>query len=320
MPLMEFALIARYFTRPARRPDVLQGIGDDCALLRVPAGMELAVTIDTLVSGVHFPVDTSPYAIGWKTLAVSLSDLAAMGAVPAWVTLALTLPEADGVWLDAFSRGLFDLADQYDLALVGGDTTRGPLAITLQAHGFIPPGQSLRRTGAQAGDLIYVTGTLGDAAVGLELRLGRWSGSVTSVDGDYLSNRLDLPQPRVLAGLALRGIASAAIDLSDGLGADLGHILEASVVGARVYLNRLPCSPALKRLTVPWEKIMAGGDDYELCVTVPPVRQKLFDQALATAGCDFTLIGEIQAAPGIIWVDAKGEAVEIDATGYRHFS
>jgi len=317
---MEFELITRYFTRSTRRPDVIQGIGDDCALLRVPAGMELAVTMDTLVSGVHFPMDTKPYAIGWKTLAVSLSDLAAIGAEPAWATLALTLPEANEVWLDAFSRGLFDLAKQYNVALVGGDTTRGSLAITLQAHGFVPPGQSLRRAGAQAGDLIYVTGTLGDATVGLDLRQGRRYGPMALTDRKYLLNRLDQPQPQVAAGIALRGIASAAVDISDGLGADLGHILEASGgVGALIGLEYLPRSSALKKLTVPWEKIMAGGDDYELCFTVPPAREKLLEQALIAVGCDFSLIGWIQPSPGIVGIDAESQLVKIGATGYRHF-
>ncbi|CAK0758508.1 thiamine monophosphate kinase [Gammaproteobacteria bacterium] len=319
MSLMEFELIARFFTRPTQRFDVVQGVGDDCALLQVPAGMELAVTMDTLVEGVHFPKDTDPYAIGWKVLAVSLSDLAAMGAAPAWATLALTLPEAEEAWLRDFSRGLFELADQYDLALVGGDTTRGPLSITLQAHGFVPSGRALRRSGARPGDLVYVTGTLGDAAVGLALRQGRWEGPVAATDRDYLVGRLDRPQPRVAAGLALRGIASAAIDLSDGLVADLGHILGASKVGATIHLQYLPRSSALKGLTVPWEKVVGGGDDYELCITIPPTQQEWLRRIQATAGCDFTLIGEIGLSPGIVWMDAKGRTVNIRATGFRHF-
>ncbi|CAK0756733.1 thiamine monophosphate kinase [Gammaproteobacteria bacterium] len=319
MPLTEFELISRYFTRPSRRTDVVRGVGDDCAIVRVPAGMELAVTIDTLISGVHFPPETDPYAIGWKVLAVSLSDLAAMGADPAWATLALTLPEVNEDWLRAFSQGLFDLANQYNLTLIGGDTTRGPLAITLQAHGFVPLGQALERSGAQAEDLIYVTGTLGDATIGLELSQGRWSNPIIAADTAYLSSRLDYPQPRVVAGRALRGIASAAIDLSDGLVADLGHILSASAVGAVVYLECLPLSPALKKLTVPWEKIVGGGDDYELCFTLPPERQEELERISATVGCNFTLIGTIRKSLGISWLDAGNQVVNINTIGFRHF-
>lgn len=319
MSLMEFDLIERYFSRSSRRTDVALGGGDDCALLRVPTGKELAVTMDTLVSGVHFPQDTEPYAIGWKSLAVSLSDLAAMGAEPAWVTLSLTLPEANEDWLNAFSHGLFDLADQYDLELVGGDTTRGPLSITLQAHGLIPPGYALRRAGAQVGDLIYVTGTIGDAALGLALRQRQKTEHLAPADRVYLLERLERPQPRIAVGISLRGIASAAIDLSDGLVSDLGHILKASKVGAVVYLECLPRSSALKKLQVPWEMVVGGGDDYELCFTIPPTRQELLNQMAASVNCNFTFIGTIQASQGIIWNDGNGQAIHIDATGFRHF-
>ena len=319
MSLMEFEMIAHYFTRPSQRQDVVQGIGDDCALLRVPAGMELAVTIDTLVGGVHFLQDANPYAIGWKSLAVSLSDLAAMGAEPAWATLALTLPEASTSWLAAFSRGLFDLADQYGLALVGGNTSRGPLSITVQAHGFVPQGTALCRRGAAVGDLIYVTGTLGDAAVGLDLCLGHEPASVAPTARDYLLTRLNQPEPRVAVGLALRGIASSAIDLSDGLVADLGHVLLASGVGATVDLARIPRSAALKGLIIPWEKVVGGGDDYELCFTVPPNRQGQLEAALHDVGCAYTPIGVITSRNGLEWCDATGQAVVIAATGYRHF-
>ncbi len=311
---LEFALIARHFTRPSQRVDVVQGIGDDCALLRVPSGMELAITIDTLVGGVHFLLDSDPYGIGWKTLAVSLSDLAAMGAEPAWATLALTLPDVNEPWLQAFSSGLFELADQYNVALVGGNTSRGPLSIALQAHGFTPPGQAIRRAGAEPGDLIYVTGTLGDAAVGLDVRLGRLDVPIPPEEAAYLCARLERPEPRVAAGLALRGIASSAIDLSDGLVADLGHILKASQVGAVINLDSIPRSTVLRGLSVPWEKIVGGGDDYELCFTVPPDRQALISPTI-----NKTPIGVIQSEPGIRWCDAKGHAVRIEATGFRHF-
>ena len=272
------------------------------------------------MGGVHFLVESDPYAIGWKTVAVSLSDLAAMGAEPAWATLALTVPEAHASWLQAFSRGLFDLAEMHNLALVGGNTSRGPVSLTLQAHGFVPPGQALRRSGAQPGDILYVTGTLGDAALGLDLCLGRVQEAFTPADSASLVGRLERPQPRVATGLALRGIASAAIDLSDGLVADLGHILTASQVGATVYLERIPRSPALQRYTVPWEKLVAGGDDYELCFTVPPNRQDVLTQTLARLGAvACTPIGVIEPHPGIAWIDATGCPVDIQATGFRHF-
>jgi thiamine-monophosphate kinase len=241
MALTEFNLIERYFTRPAAAPDpdVILGIGDDAALVRVPTGMELAVATDTLVEGVHFPPQTAPETIGHKALAVNLSDMAAMGAEPRWATLALTLPQADEDWLTAFSSGFLALAAAEGVQLIGGDTTRGPLSITVQILGLLPSGSALRRSGACAGDLVYVTGTLGDA--GLALRMLQHAHGSAAVAAP-LAQRLNQPQPRTQEGLALRGIASAAIDISDGLCADLGHILAASGVGAHINLAALPLS------------------------------------------------------------------------------
>ncbi|HEY3486500.1 MAG TPA: thiamine-phosphate kinase, partial [Gammaproteobacteria bacterium] len=259
--MAEFDLI-EYLRRhnPVQRPDVLQGIGDDCARVQVQEGFELAVTTDTLVAGVHFPVETSPHAIGYKSLAVNLSDLAAMGAEPAWVTLALTLPDANMKWLESFAAGFFTLAKQYGVQLIGGDTTQGPLSITVQAQGFIPRGQAITRGGAKPGDYICVTGALGEAGLNL---LKHMSGEAAP----SAVNRLNYPEPRIIAGIALRGVASAAIDVSDGLIADLGHILTASKVGARLTLEELPLSEAMRQDQDPakmFELALTAGDDYEL--------------------------------------------------------
>ncbi len=317
--LSEFGLIDRYFAdRGVRRDDVALAVGDDCALLQVPAGMQLAISIDALVEGVHFPAATAPEDIGHKALAVGLSDLAAMGAEPAWATLALSLPQADEAWLQRFADGLFALAQRWRVQLVGGDTVHGPLVVTLQLHGFVPPGQALRRSGAAPGDLIYVTNTLGDAGVGLELALGRRE--LSGADAAYLRGRLDRPQPQVAAGLALRGLASAAIDLSDGLAADLGHILERSGVGARVELERLPLSPPLQRAVADaaerYRYACGAGDDYELCFTVPPAHQAAVEAAVT----DCRLVGRIEAEPGLRLVAPDGALLQPARAGYDHFT
>jgi len=316
----EFDIIRRYFTRQvADHSGVVAGIGDDAAVLQVPAGMELVVCMDTLVDGVHFPVGTAAAAIGHKALAVNLSDLAAMGAEPAWATLSLTIPEFTPAWLEKFSEGFFKLADLYQLQLVGGDTCRGPLSVTVQAHGFVTPGTALRRRGAQAGDHIFVTGTLGDA--GLALQLGADA-------GDESQCRLDYPQPRIAAGLALRGIASAAIDVSDGLLADLGHLLEADRLGATVTIETLPrskafttavqqCGAATSRLF--HDLPLSAGDDYELCFTVPPTALPQLEAAQARFACACTHIGMVEAAAGIRCYTADGAPYGIDTAGYQHF-
>ncbi len=322
MSLSEFTLIVRYFaSQRLARSDVLLGIGDDCALLAVPPGESLAVTLDMLVAGNHFLADADPEGIGHKSLAVNLSDLAAMGATPAWITLGLSLPAADEAWLEGFCRGLFTLAERYQVQLIGGDTTRGPLTITIQAHGFVPPHLALRRDGARPGDVICVTGTLGDAALGLAMVKQQTHGAADAVA--YLRQRLERPTPRLRHGLDLRGLASAAIDISDGLAQDLGHILERSGVGARLQVERLPLSPALLACTdrdSAMALALAGGDDYELCFTVPPPRLPQV-RALASAwDCSLTAIGVIEAEPGLRCRREDGAAYTLTKPGFDHFA
>ncbi len=319
MPLSEFSIIAQYFSRQSRRQDVLLGVGDDAALMEVPAGMQLAVSVDAMVAGRHFPLNTSPEAIGHKVLAVNLSDMAAMGAEPAWVTLALTLPEPDTEFLTGFAAGFYRLAERYGVELVGGDTVRGPLHLAVQIQGLVPRGKALTRAGAQSGDHLFVTGTLGDAGAGLALAQGRLECSGT--DGAALRRRLDYPAPRVEAGLALRDIASAAIDISDGLLADLGHILEASVVGAELEIDSIPLSSSLTCCVADVEQrlryALTAGDDYELCFTV--AEDKLEALERAAGGWDFpiTRIGRITTGAGISF--CHGEPLADLVSGYDHF-
>lgn len=322
MPASEFSLIDRYFSaQRVRRADVALGIGDDGALLLPPDGQQLVVTLDTLVSDVHFFAGADPEGIGHKTLAVNLSDLAAMGATPAWATLALVLPQADEAWLARFRRGLFALADRYELEVVGGDTTHGPTTvITLQAHGFVPPGLALRRDGAKPGDGIYVTGTPGDAGLALAVAYGKTT--VAAEHRDYLQARLERPQPRIAQGVALRGVASAAIDISDGLAQDLGHILKRSGAGARLEVDRLPLSPALSASLdreVAFATALSGGDDYELCFTVPAERVSQLESAVLAWDCRCTRIGAITAEAGLRLVGVEGSAFHLERLGYDHF-
>lgn len=315
--MSEFSLIDRYLTGlGAVRDDVRLDVGDDCALLVVPADRELAVSIDTLVCGVHFLPYTDPAGLGHKTLAVGLSDLAAAGAEPAWVTLALTMPEPDEKWLRAFTQGFGALALQEDVRLVGGDLTRGPLTITAQVHGFVPKGHGLRRAGASPGDLVCVSGALGDA--GLALRhLQR--GEATD---DYLRQRLERPSPRVALGELLRGVASAAIDLSDGLASDLQHLVTASGCGARIELERLPLADQVAGALAAngdWHLPLCSGDDYELCFTLPPRHTAELGVLAAAAGCPLTQIGEIESQPGIRWMRQDGQFWQCETTGYDHF-
>jgi len=311
--LNEFEIIRRYFKRaqPAR-DDVLVGIDDDAAVLRVPAGSDLVSAIDTLVEGRHFPVGTAPQDIGWKALAVNLSDMAAMGAAPAWFTLALTVPDVDEAWLQAFADGLFELADGHAVALVGGDTTRGPLTVSIAIHGLVPRQGALLRRGAQAGDIVCVTGTLGDAALALQRTLRG-----ESVD-DALAQRLSRPQPRLAAGRALRPLAHAGIDVSDGLAADLTHILQASGVGATLEVDKLPLPPPLRELASAEAARLAlsGGDDYELCVCLPEAQ---FAPAQAAVAEGLTPIGRIETEPGLRLVDAAGRSFALQRAGYAHF-
>ncbi|NBC48129.1 MAG: thiamine-phosphate kinase [Gammaproteobacteria bacterium] len=316
--MSEFTLIADHLTGlGAARSDVLLDIGDDCALLDVPGDRELALSIDTLVAGVHFLPDADPEGLGHKALAVGLSDLAAVGAEPAWATLALTLPEADAHWLSRFAHGFATLAQQEDVRLVGGDLTHGPLAISVQVHGLVPRGHALRRAGAKPGDLVCVSGALGDAGLALEhLQQGEPL-------GDYLRQRLERPTPRVALGEVLRGVASAAIDLSDGLAADLDHILEASGCGARIELDRLPLADQVAGAVAArndWRLPLCSGDDYELCFTLPPEHHAELKVMAAAAGCPLTQVGEIEARAGLRFVGADGHSWHGEAGGYDHFA
>ncbi len=315
----EFDIIHRYFSHPsasARAPAL--GLGDDCALIDLPSSSRWAVTTDTLVEEVHFHPDTDPERLGHKVLAVSLSDLAAMGATPAYATLALTLPRVDEQWLAAFSDGFFRLADLFGVTLIGGDTTRGPRSITAMLIGELPAGRGLTRSGAKPGDLIFVSGTLGDAAGALAALAG--------AGGDPplpLRLRLERPEPRVGLGQALLDVASSAIDLSDGLAQDLGHVLGASGVGATVRVDRLPLSEAL-RAQVPYPEHLAlalsGGEDYELCLTAPADRRVQVVQCGRRCGVPITEIGFISEQAGLRLLDCDGYPFPLSRSGYEHFS
>ncbi len=326
---MEFELIERYFTNAgSERADVLLGVGDDAAILAPPYDCELVVSTDTLVAGIHFFADVDPFSLGHKTLAVNLSDMAAMGARPAWVTLALTIPQVDEQWLDGFSRGFSRLAQQYGVQLVGGDTTCGPLSITVQAMGFVTQGQAWRRDTAKIGDLIYVTGTLGDA--GLALQAKQQTLSFTQPHFAELLSRLEQPTPRITEALALNGLVNAAIDLSDGLLSDLGHILTASGVGALIELEALPLSAAFRACqsddTVPqqpdtfWQALpLSAGDDYELCFTIAPEQKGSVEERLSQQGLVAHCIGVIDGGPGLRCVQKNGELYQSEQSGYEHF-
>ncbi|WP_075180454.1 thiamine-phosphate kinase [Pantoea sp. 1.19] len=319
----EFELITRYFDRvTSSRRDVEKGIGDDCALLNVPDKQTLAISTDTLVEGVHFLKDIHPADLGYKALAVNLSDLAAMGADPAWLTLALTLPKVDESWLKPFSDSLFELLDYYNMQLIGGDTTRGPLSMTLGIHGLVPVGKALKRSGAKPGDWIYVTGTLGDSAAGLALLMHHIRHGDPAVHEGLIKRHLR-PMPRILQGQALRGLASSAIDVSDGLVSDLGHILQASGCGARLHLDALPLSDLLRdnfarEQALRWA--LAGGEDYELCFTVPEINRGAIDVALGHLGVAWTCIGQIlPGQDGVMLMDG-GEPAHLSLKGFDHFA
>ncbi|MES2919500.1 MAG: thiamine-phosphate kinase [Pseudomonadota bacterium] len=312
----EFDLIRTYFQRPLADAGVRLGIGDDAALLALPPGEELAVTTDTLVAGHHFPDTAAPFDIGWKALAVNLSDLAAMGARARWVTLALTLPASDEAFLGEFARGFFALAEREGVALVGGDTTRGPLSITVTAMGTVPAGQALRRAGARAGDEVYVSGTVGDAGLGLRLELGQWPEALDVAAQALALARLHRPEPRLALGLALRGLATAGLDVSDGLAQDLGHLLAASGVGAELELSALPRSPALAGIDTAFADILAltSGDDYELLFTAPAAARA----AIAALPLPCARIGIITAAAGLRF-RRDGAAIDMPVAGFTHF-
>jgi len=314
--MAEFDLIARIRARAASRDDVVLGIGDDGALLRMPPGRLLVVATDTLNAGVHFPEDTLPAAVGWKALAVNLSDLAAMGAVPAWCTLSLSLPEGDALWVERFLDGFLALAAEHGVALVGGDTTRGPLSVCVTVHGFVDEGRALRRAGARVGDDLWVSGTLGDAAAALS----QWrAGGAAEAS---LRARLDRPTPRLALGQALAGIATTCIDVSDGLLADLGHLCSASGVGADVELDSLPASPALAALFTDETRHVlqaGGGDDYELCFTAAAAHADAVRAATEQAGTPVTRIGRIVGGGTVRALLSDGSAWAPPQHGYEHF-
>lgn len=322
----EFELIDRYFKRPARRAAL--GVGDDCALLAPAPGMQLAVSSDMLIEGRHFLSTVDPFKLGHKALAVNLSDLAACGAKPLAFTLALALPQADEAWLEGFSRGLFALADAHDCELIGGDTTRGPLAICITVFGEVPPGQALLRSGARAGDDLYVSGTLGDARLALEVFRGTRSLPQPAFDAARI--RMETPTPRVALGLALRGVATAAADISDGLVGDLGHILKASRVGAcidtsiaiNLIANRghLTLGNGQFDAETALECVLAGGDDYELVFTAPLSARSRVKAAALQSETSVTRIGVIEAAGGLRLVDATGQPVNRRFASFDHFA
>ncbi|QIR16111.1 thiamine-phosphate kinase [Shewanella aestuarii] len=318
--MKEFQLIEKYFlNRGQKRRDVLLDIGDDCALVEPASGKSIAISCDTLVEGVHFFADMPAHALGYKSLAVNLSDLAAMGAEPAWMTLALSLPNVDEQWLSEFSNGLFEAAEYYQVALIGGDTTRGPRCINITINGQVPKGKALKRSAAKVGDWIYVTGTLGDSALGLDLLRGVYQ--VAPQFKDYLLNRHYYPTPRVLAGQSLRGLASSAIDLSDGLVSDIGHILKASNVGAVIDANQIPISTALASCVSEEQALayaLTGGEDYELLFTVPESERGAIDTALLHAGVKFVKIGQICAGDKLKFT-LDGKPFTPDFKGFEHF-
>ncbi|KRG69454.1 thiamine-monophosphate kinase [Stenotrophomonas terrae] len=326
MSLDEFGLIERIRRRTGARADIVLGIGDDAALLQPAPGQQLVVTTDTLNIGVHFPAETPAADIGWKALAVNLSDLAAMGATPAWCSLSLSLPDASAQWVDEFAQGFFALADLHGIALIGGDTTRGPLSISITAMGQVAAGQALRRDGAQPGDDIWVSGVPGEAGLALAL----WQQKVLDVSRvaddsahEHLRLRLARPTPRVELGRALRGVATAAVDVSDGLLADLGHICARSGVAADVLENALPASAAAQQcaLSAAFNALRASaGDDYELCFTAPQAQRQALHETMASVAVPLTRIGYIRAGTGLQVINQEGGVVVLSKQGYNHFA
>nr|WP_283106156.1 thiamine-phosphate kinase [Shewanella saliphila] len=320
MNVKEFQLIEHYFrNKGQKRRDVELSIGDDCALVNPAENKSIAISCDTLVENVHFLADIPAHALGYKALAVNLSDLAAMGAEPAWFTLAITLPSVEAQWLERFSDGLFEIAEYYGIALIGGDTTRGPRSITITINGQVIKGSALTRGGANNGDWIYVTGTLGDSALGLDILRG--AKIVNTEDKEYLINRHYYPTPRVLAGQALRNLATSAIDLSDGLVSDIQHVLKASKVGAIIDVSQIPLSSSIKVNLSREEALsyaLTGGEDYELLFTVPESQRGAIDTALIHAGVKFVKIGQICAGDKLKLVD-DGEPFVPVSRGFEHF-
>ena len=318
--ISELDLIKKYFTRSnAKFENVVKGVGDDSAIVGIPAGKQLIVSTDTLLENIHFPVSTKGSDIGYKSLAVALSDLAAMGASPEFATLNLSLPRADENWLEQFSTGFFEIADEFGVALIGGDTVRGPMGITVTVMGSIDEGASLMRKGAQPGDGIYVTGTLGDAALGLMISGGRLQTS--EKDANYLKKRLNRPTPRIAAANELRKFSSSAIDISDGLIADLNHILVENEVGAEINLKHIPLSEAYKRhlSAIGWDPAISHGDDYELCLTIPEAAESGLVSRMNRLGFQIARIGKITSESGLTILETPNKAYRTEESGYSHF-
>jgi thiamine-monophosphate kinase len=319
----EFEAIGRYFQRSPRSADVQIGIGDDAAVLAPRTGIDYVVTVDMLVEGRHFTVDADPEALGHKTLAVNLSDLAAMGAQPRFALLAGALPAIDPPWIEAFMRGFDALAARYDVELIGVETTRGPRTLCVTAIGELPAGSAITRAGALVGDIVYVSGTLGGAALALAIQAGR----VHAGEQDFsaLERRLDRPEPRVALGIALRGIASSALDVSDGLTGDLGHLLDASHVGAAIDLAAVPCCELLRSLLRGGERavalaaLLAGGDDYELCFTASAAMREPIARLSRELALPLTPIGVVTREPGLVVRDERGEPLSPLPRAFDHF-
>jgi thiamine-monophosphate kinase len=321
MALSESELITRYFRAcGAQRRDVALGVGDDAALIECPPGAQLVETTDTLVAGLHFPLSVPAAAIGHRALAVNLSDLAAMGARPAWALLALTLPAAEEAWLEEFAAGLGSLARSHEVALVGGDTTRGPLCVTVQLLGHVPHGRALTRAGGRAGDLVFVSGSPGDAGAGLAIEQGRLSAPPAAAP--YLRERFLWPTPRVALGERLREYARACIDVSDGLLGDAGKLAAASGVGLEIFFAELPVSrPLVEALgaDAARELALTAGDDYELVFAVDPARAAELERELPPAQWNYRHIGVLRAVPGAV-VTRAGTVMEFSHSGYQHFA
>ena len=314
----EFEIIRRYFSPPADHT-ILAG-GDDAALIAVTAGMELAISADALVAGRHFFEDAEPYDVGYKAMAVNLSDMAAMGARPRWATLCLNLPAADARWLEQFSYGFLDLAREHRVDLIGGDTTRGPLAVCVQIMGEVSPGKALRRSGARPGDELWVSGHVGDAALALSCLRGDFE--LPAQEREQAMKRLNRPQPRVALGQGLTGLATSAIDVSDGLVADVGHIAEASHVRAVIEWEAVPLSPVAgryRRHALIQRCALAGGDDYELVFAAPPAAGPDLDLVAGRADVDLTRIGRIEGGTGVTVLDRAGKNLVLAEAGFDHF-
>lgn len=321
MSLTEFELIQRYFNQAhSLRHDVVLGIGDDAAIVSPPIGKELVISVDTLHVGVHFEQHWSPADIGYRALAVNLSDIAAMAAEPAWVTLALSLPEVDEHWLAAFGQGFFTLADEYEVQLIGGDLVHGPLSMTVQIHGIVEQGMALRRDAAQPGDIIYLTNHIG--AAGLALLSLHTKKRLAAADHTAIMRHLFRPTPRIKLARALASSSHAAIDISDGLLADLSHVLRASDVGASITVECLPICPVVHQYLpqdAAYELALTAGDDYELCITAPVTKQAIVEGIGQRLHCPMTAIGKIEKQPGLRCLRNDGTPFKVTKTGYLHF-